>query len=228
MTSHIIRRLLELRMAPGCRRLCGATLLSLPATLLFGLQAAGDAPQQFPDLPSVRGTVQSIHGNDAIVKTDEGRAWTIHTSDNTHIYKDRQPLKMNQIQVGDMLIGAGALDDPSHMLRAIFVADIDAATVQKMRDALGKTWIAGKILKIDEARITVDRIDHHTQVIEADETTSFRKNGQSVTLMDLHVGDAVRGRGSIKNGVFVPTQLAVIQPGRRNGQGLGAVFSGRP
>lgn len=199
----------------------------MSATLIFGLQIPGGAPQQWPDLPSVRGTVQSVHGNDAIVKTEEGRTYTIHTSDNTHIYKDRQPLKMSQIQVGDMLIGAGALDESSHMVRAIFVADIDAATVQKMRDALGKTWIAGTILKIDEASVTLDRIDHHKQTIEADETTSFRKNGQSVTLMDLHVGDAVRGKGSIKDGVFVPTQLNVIQPGRRNGQGLGADYSER-
>lgn len=200
----------------------------MSAPLLCALQVPGDAPQQLPDLPRVRGTVQSVHGKDALIKTDEGGAYTIHTSDNTHIYKDRQPLKMSQVQVGDMLIGAGALDESSHMLRAIFVVDVDAATVQKLRDALGKTWIAGKILKIDEARITIDRIDHKTQTIEADETTSFRKNRQSVTLMDLHVGDAVRGKGSIKDGIFVPTQLAVIQPGGRNGQGFGSVFSGRP
>lgn len=208
--------------------ICGAALLLPSATALFALQIAADGPQQWPDLPSVRGTVQSVHGNDAVIKTESGRTYTIHTSDNTHIYKDRQPLKMGQIQIGDMLIGAGALDEPTHMVRAIFVADIDAATVQKMRDSLGKTWIAGKILKIEEARITLDRIDHHTQTMEADESTSFRKGGQSVTLMDLHVGDAVRGKGGMKDGVFVPTQLTVIDPSRRNGQGFGAAFSGEP
>lgn len=210
------------------RRYFGTALLLIFPAGFSGLQVPGDAPQQWPDLPSIRGTVQSIHGNDAKVKTDSGRTYTIHTSDNTHIYKDRQPLKMSQIQVGDMLIGAGALDGPSHMLRAIFVADIDAATVQKMRDALGKTWIAGKVLKIEEARITVDRIDHHTQTMEADESTSFRKDGQSVTLMDVHVGDAVRGKGSVRDGVFVPTQLTVIDPGKRGGRGLGAGFSEQP
>jgi hypothetical protein len=223
-----MRPMLKPRISPSCGRLCGTASLFLSATLLFALQIPGDAPRQFPDLPSIRGTVQSVHGNDALVKTDEGQTYTIHTSDNTHIYKDRQPLKMSQIQVGDMLVGAGALDEPAHMLRAIFVADIDAASVKKLRDTLGKTWIAGKILKINEAQITIDRLDHKTQTIEADETTSFRKNGQSVTLMDLHVGDAVRGKGSIKDGIFVPTQLAVIQPGRRNGQGLAAGLAGRP
>jgi len=201
------------------RRPCLALLLPLSASALLGMQIPGDTPQQWPDLPSVRGTVKSVHGNDATVLTEAGKTYTIHTSDNTHIYKNRQPMKMGQIQVGDMLVGAGALDEPNHMLRAIFVADIDAATVQKMRDALGKTWIAGKIVKIDEARITIDRIDHHTQVMEADETTSFRKDGQSITLMDIHAGDAVRGKGSIQNGEFVPTELTVIDPGRRNARG---------
>lgn len=217
-----------LEISQPCRKSCVGALLLLCASYCLGLQLPGGAPQPWPDLPSVRGTVQSVHGSDATIKTESGKIYTIHTSDNTHIYKERQPLKMSQVQVGDMLVGAGSLDRPAHLLRAIFVADIDAATVQKMRDALGKTWIAGKILKIEEARITLDRIDHHTQTIEADDTTSFRKDDQSVTLMDLHVGDAIRGNGNIKDGVFVPTQITVIGPGRHPGQDFGAGLAGRP
>ncbi len=194
------------------------TLLNWP---LFALQMPGDDVPSFPDLPNVRGTVQSVHGSDATIQTEAGQTYTIHTSDNTHIYKNRQPLKMSDIHAGDMLIGAGSLDEKSHLLRAIFVADVDAATVQKMRAELGKTWIAGRVLKIDETKITVDRFDHHTQVIEADETTSFQKDGQSITLMDIHVGDPVRGKGSVKNGVFVPTVLTVIDLSHRRGRGPG-------
>lgn len=148
--------------------------------------------------------------------------YTIHTSDNTHIYKNRQPLKMGDVHPGDMLIAAGELDEKAGLLRAIFVADVDAATVQKLRAELGKTWIAGKVVKIDETKITLERIDHQTQTIEADDTTSFRKNGQSVTLLDVHVGDPVRGKGVVKNGIFVPTQLTVIDAaGRRR---MGTLF----
>lgn len=191
--------------------------LFLLASSLLAMQVGEGGPGSFPDLPNVRGTVKSVHGSDATIQTEAGQMYTIHTSDNTHIYKDRKPLKMNEIQVGDMLMAAGSLDEKSHVLRAVFVGDIDAATVAKMRAELGKTWIAGNVLKIDEARITVDRIDHKTQVIEADDTTSFRKDGQSITLLDVHVGDPIRGKGEVKNGVFVPTQLTVIDPGRRRG-----------
>ena len=194
------------------------------ATLFFasglpGLQAPADGPQSRLDLPNVQGTVKSVHGSDAIIQTEAGQTYTVHTSDNTRIFKDRKPLKMSEIHVGDMLMAAGMLDANSHLLRAVFVGDLDAATVQKMRAELGKTWIAGKVLKIEEARITVDRMDHQTQVIEADDSTSFLKDGQNVTLLDVHVGDAIRAKGELKNGVFVPSQLTVIDPTHRRRRG---------
>jgi hypothetical protein len=36
--------------------------------------------------------------------------------------------------------------------------------------------------------------------------------GESITLADIKVGDNVAGQGSVKNGVFVPTQLSVADP----------------
>jgi len=46
--------------------------------------------------------------------------------------------------------------------------------------------------------------------------------GESITLADVKVGDSVIGLGSVKGGVFVPTDLRVQEPrtgGRRNGDG---------
>ncbi len=178
----------------------------------FGGQRQGG----FPNLPSVRGTVTSVQGNDAAIQTEEGVAYTVHCSDNTHIFKNHQPIKMTDIHTGDMLIAAGELDDKTHTLRAVFVGDIDAATVQKMRADLGKTWIAGKVTKIDmdTLQLTLQRIDQKTQVIAVNDSTSFRKDGQSVTLRDLHVGDGVRGKGSLQSGIFVPEVLHILDTAR--------------
>jgi hypothetical protein len=46
---------------------------------------------------------------------------------------------------------------------------------------------------------------------------------ESITLADVKVGDRVMGRGALKGGVFVPTELVVMEPGmgRRRGQGSG-------
>jgi hypothetical protein len=45
--------------------------------------------------------------------------------------------------------------------------------------------------------------------------------GESITLADIKTGDQVAGQGALKNGVFIPTQLAVIvrsEGGRRRHQ----------
>jgi hypothetical protein len=39
--------------------------------------------------------------------------------------------------------------------------------------------------------------------------------GESITLADVKVGDAVAGRGALKNGTFVPTELGVSDPSAR-------------
>jgi hypothetical protein len=49
-------------------------------------------------------------------------------------------------------------------------------------------------------------------------------NGESITLADIKVGDAVMGTGSVKGGTFVPTHLVDMPPGQRrqrNGAGAG-------
>ena len=52
---------------------------------------------------------------------------------------------------------------------------------------------------------------------------------QSVTLADVKVGDRVMGPGTVKNGVFVPTELGIMDPStmrqrrRRSENGGGAM-----
>jgi Domain of unknown function (DUF5666) len=58
--------------------------------------------------------------------------------------------------------------------------------------------------------------------------------GESITFADVKVGDIVAGRGALKNGVFVPTELGVMDaaaPGQRrrrgaDGSGTGAAPGG--
>lgn len=54
--------------------------------------------------------------------------------------------------------------------------------------------------------------------------------GESITLADIKVGDNVGGQGSLKNGVFVPTQLMVATPGagRRRPGGEATPPAGAP
>ena len=187
-----------------------------------------------PGMGGVRGTVTAVQGNTITVQTEEGVTYTVQCSDSTHLMQRRQPIKISDLHVGDMVMAGGKLDDSQHTLQAMFVGDMDAATVQKMRADLGKTWIAGKVTKVDmdALQITIDRIDHTTQVITVNDSTSFRKDHQSVTLRDVHVGDFVRGRGSVQAGTFIPIRLNIVDTQRMghwmHGMGPGGPMGGGP
>jgi hypothetical protein len=95
-------------------------------------------------------------------------------------------------------------------------------------------------IDMDGLKLTVMRPDGVSQVIGVDEGTSFKRggrgmaamvsgsgvidgtaagratggngvnSGESITLADVKVGDGVAGRGSLKDGLFVPTELGVM------------------
>jgi len=80
------------------------------------------------------------------------------------------------------------------------------------REDMGKKFIVGEVKAIQETKLTIARPDGQTQDIEVDENTSFKKGTESVTLPDIKVGDFVRGRGELKDNVFVPKELIVGRP----------------
>jgi hypothetical protein len=55
---------------------------------------------------------------------------------------------------------------------------------------------------------------------------------ESITLMDVKVGDQVGGQGAVKNGVFVPKELSVMTPGagrrRRSAGGAAGADAAAP
>jgi hypothetical protein len=199
----------------------------------------------------VRGTVTATAADHLTIKTDAGEVYEVALTPNTRLMKDRQPVRVTDVKTGDGVGAMGELDAPKKTLHALFIAVVDAEQVKKMREDLGKTYITGKVTAIDEVKLTVMRPDHVSQVIEVDETTSFRKgrgrrrgatdgnapadgnaagaadgSGEIVTLADLKVGDMIAGRGSLKHGVFVPTNLAILPPGTEGAMGMRTRRSG--
>lgn len=192
----------------------------------------------------VRGTVTAATGDKLTVKTDAGDVYQVVTTTNTRVMKDRQPVKIADIPVGAQIGAMGLLDAPTKTVHAMFLTVVDQEQVKKMQAAMGKTLIMGKVTAIDETTLTILRQDGVTQKIEVDESTSFKRGGagmrafmagsgpvdasagrqgppaESITLMDIKVGDSVGGPGALKNGVFVPKELSVMAP-RAPGAGGG-------
>lgn len=243
-------------------------------------EGRGEGGAAFAGGQMVRGTVTAAAADHLTVKTDAGEVYQVSVSANTRIMKDRQPVKLTDVKVGDGAGAMGELDAPTKTVHALFVTVMDAEQVKKLREGLGKVYIVGKVTAIDDVKLTVLRNDGVSQVIEVDEGTSFKRGGrqmvsmlngsgpvgnvgggggrgagagsgsgsgsgpgsgfggESITLADVKVGDTVAGQGALKNGVFVPTELGVMDAAamtrrRRSAEGgaggkAGAAASGSP
>ncbi len=230
-----------------------AAAVALPTMVLA--QDEQDGPRQggvvFAGGQMVRGTVTATAADHLTVKTEAGEVYQVALSANTRLTKDRQPVKVADIKVGDAVGAMGVLDAPTRTVHAVFVGVIDAEQVKKARENMGKTYITGKVTAIDMAalKLTVMRSDNVSQVIAVDEQTSFKRGGRgmaaiasgagvidagaggargngagagtsmgngssgggaSITFADVKVGDSIVGRGALKNGVFVPSELGVM------------------
>jgi len=250
---------------------------AMPAMLLAqDPQAPGPGGVSFAGGQMVRGTITATTADHLTVKTDAGETYQVVISANTRLTKERQPVKIADIKVGDGVGAMGVLDPATKSVHAVFVGVIDAEQVKKARENMGKTYITGKVTAIDmdALKVTVQRPDGVSQVIAVDEQTSFKRGGrgmaalasgagvidagpggargngaaggngqgggegrsgnagggESITFADVKVGDSIAGRGTLKNGVFVPSELGVMDPaamGQRrrrgaDGSGTGA------
>ncbi|NYF79295.1 hypothetical protein [Granulicella arctica] len=214
----------------GMSRLVVFCLMAM-MVIASGRMLRAQDEQPFAGGQMVRGTVTTAASDHLSIKTDKGEAYQIAVTSNTRIMKDRQPVKITDIKPGDGVGAMGLLDAPTKTVHAVFVMVVDAEQARKLREGLGKVYIVGKVQAIDELKLTILRPDGIVQVIAVDESTSFRKgrprqsmngqasdsdasdsasNAESVTLADIKVGDNVAGKGALKNGVFVPSQLSVM------------------
>jgi len=141
---------------------------------------------------------------------------TIKIGENTRVMKDRQPVKLDEIKVDEIVFARGELKN--NTMQAGVVGVVNGDMIQRRqpgdgqqfnREDMGKKFIIGEVKAIHETKLTIARPDGQTQDIEVDENTSFKKDNVSITLPDIKVGDFVRGRGELANNIFVPKELIV-------------------
>lgn len=167
-----------------------------------------------------------------------GDAVTVKIDDSTRIMKERQPAKLTDIKVDDTVFVRGKLNGSN--MDAAILGVVSPEMAQRMQQGrgfgggmqgggpggpgrmgefnaedMGKKFIAGEVKAINETKLTIARPDGQTQEIEVDENTSFKRGQESITLPDIKVGDFVRGRGELKENVFVPRELNVGRPQMR-------------
>ena len=140
----------------------------LPLALLFATipALAAQQPQQDDGAFAmgnqgrmVRGTVTATAPDHLSVKTDAGDTFEVTVTTNTRMMKDRQPVKFADIHTGDGLGAMGVLDASTKTIHAAALFVVDAAQVKKLRDDMGKTYIAGEVTAINDLELTIHRQD---------------------------------------------------------------------
>jgi Domain of unknown function (DUF5666) len=202
----------------------------LVAALLGGSFLAAPAQTQerggmnMPPGENVVGKVTAVSKDSlTIAPLMGGEPVTVKVSDSTRVMKERQPIKLEDIKADETIFARGKLN--GNVMEAGIVGVVSPEMIQRMhgdgaggmmgglnREDLGKKFIAGEVKAINETKLTIARPDGQTQEIEVDENTSFKNGGESITLPDIKVGDFVRGRGELKDSVFVPKELIVGRP----------------
>ena len=223
---------LTFRLLVGCALAC--------STMLPAQGAPGDDQEvSIPGGKAIHGVV--LPGGTAAhlsLKDDEGTGtFQVVVTPNTRVVRDRNPVRPADIKPGESVLAFGTYDDASRSLHALFLSVIDPAELKRAKENLGKTYITGTVLSIADLKLVIRRPDGVRQTIAVDESTSFRRggrragspagvsaepggnaaaspsDGESLTLADIKPGGYVMGAGALKQGIFVPTVLRVLDSG---------------
>jgi hypothetical protein len=207
---------------------CVVALMAVAATAQDGPPPSerGSGQRQRGQLMTGRGTfgaITEIKGDTLTLEGREEKTETVKVSDATKYRREGQDAKFADFKVGDRVFVAGELKDgvwTAQMVGSGRAGGPGGGRAMMNPEDMGKRFIVGEITKIDETKLTVHRIDGQDQVMEVDETTSFRNDKrESITLADVKVGDKVMGRGEVKGGTFVPSMLNVGDFPQRFGPG---------
>jgi hypothetical protein len=130
----------------------------------------------------VQGIVTAATKDKVTLKTDAGDSYDITLGDTARVMRNGQEIKLSDIKPGDSVTARGTVDATKKTVQAMMLTDVDAASVAKAKENMGKTYITGRITAIDadNLKLTIMRTDNMSQVIAVDEGTSFQRGTRGV------------------------------------------------
>jgi hypothetical protein len=131
----------------------------------------------------VQGIVTAATKDKVTIKTDAGDSFDVTVTDTSRVMRNGQQIKLSDVKLGDNVTARGIVDANKKTVEAAMVMDVDAATLAKAKENLGKTYIIGRLTAIDadNLKLTVTRSDNVSQVIAVDDGTSFQRGNRGVT-----------------------------------------------
>ncbi len=196
--------------------------------------------------PPVMGTITSVGVDRFEIKKPDGTTQTVMVNGQTHFRQRQegqpqpQELQLEDLKVGDHVFVRGTPNADKQMV-AVGVNRVTEEQFQRFQSGGGPgggpggaggfggggmgpggggpmagNRAGGDILSIDGNQIKVRGRQGERTIVVNDQTT-FSKEGQTITLKDLKVGDRIFAMGKDANGQFVATEVRSGRPGQGRG-----------
>jgi len=197
--------------------------------------------------PPTMGTITSVGVDRFEIKTADGTTQTVMVSDQTQIRQRQQgqqqpqELKLEDLKVGDHVMVRGTPNADKQVV-AMGVNRLTEEQFQRMQSGGGPGGpgggggfggrgaggggfgpggggprMGGEIVSINGNQIKVQSRRGGERVIVVNDQTTFTKEGKTITLKDLKVGDRIFAMGQETNGQFVATEVRSGFPGGGRG-----------
>ena len=218
-------------------------LLALSVASILAAQQNSPSPGQEPGRrgmggpPPVMGTITSVGVDRFEIKKPDGTTQTVMVNDQTHFRQRQegqqqpQEIALEDMKVGDHVMVRGAPNADKQVV-AVGVKRVTAEQFERFQSGGGPggggmgpggggpmegTRAGGEITSINGNQIKVQSRRGGERVIMVNDQTTFSKEGQTITLKDLKVGDRIFASGKDANGQFVATEVRSGRPGEGRG-----------
>jgi Domain of unknown function (DUF5666) len=175
--------------------------------------------------PIAFGKITAVHDGSLEITGPDGNAVTVKLTPQTEFRKDREPAKVSDFKVGDMIMVRGTQNSDGTVTANMIGGRTGGGMMgggpggrqgagggggMTNPGTLGKDYVAGEVKSIDPPKMTVLRTDGVTQTLELTEDTSLHRGRDSITMADIKVGDHVMARGAAQGDNFVPKGVMVM------------------
>jgi hypothetical protein len=168
------------------------------------------------------GKITAVHDGSMDITGQDGQVVTVKVTPQTEFRKDREPAKVSDFKVGDMIMVRGDKNADNTVTATIVGGRMGGGPGgagpggrpdwMAQMGTLGKDYVLGEVKSIEAPKLTVLRTDNVTETLELNEETSLRRGRDSITMADIKVGDHLMARGAVQNDVFVPKGVTIMSP----------------
>jgi hypothetical protein len=189
----------------------------LPATQQAQESQNPPPPREMPG-PGGRafGTIVSVGVDRLEISKPDGSKQTVLVDAQTNFREGRQQeIQLEDLKPGDRIMALGRTNENKDFVARLVrrVTDEEMARMPRPGEVA-----FGEIVAIDKDQLKVRNPMQGERVVVVNEQTTFMKEGQTITLKDLKVGDRILAIGKETNGQFVAVRVATGQFQRGGGQ----------